>query len=176
MAKTETEKPKITNIIAASIQPGLVAPDVDEKGKGTNFTITYVRNGERSVKKCTEEVWRWVENAKPWNDTRVEWIINVNQAESGRVVGVTRKPRLDSGPLSTRLDVDLNNHLGLQKTGATFDPVNLPIAFQTPVLEEAIAAMNKAGMAKAGEILDDKVKVEKVLAVDDTKVYVLSLL
>ena len=172
----DVHTPRIHNVIVASIQPDNKLPTIDPKtDKASEWFITYIRDGQQCVKPCIEEVWLWVQHAKPWCDTRVDWIINVDRNADDKVVGVKRKPRLDQGPLSPRLDID-PTHLMLQKSGATFDPINLPIEFATPVLEEAIKAMDDVGNAKVGDILAKKFQVKKVIAMDDSKIFALAIL
>jgi len=169
----------IRNFVVSRIVPDHRLPDVTTNAEGqevpTTWYITHIKDGVQTVDQCTEEVWKWAQLSKPWNDTRVRWIINADITKKPRlIVGVMRHPQLSQGPLSPRINID-PSHLQLQKLGSTFEPLNLPIDFQTPVLEEAVEAMNKAGNARVGEILGGKFKVHQVIDMDDTKIYVLML-
>ena len=175
VTKTEVKPPRINNLIVASIQPDNQLPTIDPAtDKASDWFITYIRDGTQFVKPCTEEVWQWVQQSRPWSDQRTDWILNVDRNANDKIVGVTRKPRMDQGPLSPRLDID-PKQLMLQKFGATFDPINLPIEFATPVLEEAIEAMNNVGNAKGGDVLAKRFVVKKVIVMDDTKIFALGI-
>jgi hypothetical protein len=139
----------VRTIIVASILSPQQDPTVDPStGDPVDFFITYVtQDGQQITKSCLRDVWVWVEQAKPSYDVHADFILNIDSSD--KVVGVVRKPHLRQGPLSPRLNVDREN-LVLQKSGNVYEPVTLPYRFSTPVLQEAIEAITKAGNVKPG--------------------------
>lgn len=146
-------------------------PDATEGEDPTIYHVTVVTSSsQQENRRCTLEVYRMVENTKPQFEVHSDWILKIH---SKKVVDFTRKPRIRQGPLAINLG-DYQEKLVLQKSGNRFEPVTFPYKFQTPVLENAIAAMNSAGSVREGDRVD-KFSVVKVIENSDNQLVVLDI-
>jgi hypothetical protein len=174
--KVELPEPRIATEVVERITAPQRHPGYDETRKATLYYISYVTTGGTAVtKECTKEVADWNLQSQPEYDVHAAFILNIN-LDNQQVIGVVRKPHLRNGPLSTRLNID-PNFLILQKSGNNYEPINLPLRFSSPVLQEAIQALNAAGHVRPGNKLG-KFVVKNVLAseVEDADLVVLDIL